>query len=83
MLYREAPSTRGLNVNDVTYTVTKTVNCIVASDLKLCEFSELFEAVDSENSETAGHTNVRFFLNLCTGRSLTDSDDIKCCINTI
>jgi len=24
-----------------------------------------------------------FFLNLCTGRSLTDSDDTRCCINTI
>jgi len=26
---------------------------------------------------------LQFFLNLCTGRSLTDSDDTKCCINTI
>jgi len=25
----------------------------------------------------------RYFLNLCTGRSLTESDDTKCCINTI
>ena len=24
----------------------------------------------------------RFFLNLCTGRSLTESDDTRCCINT-
>ena len=24
-----------------------------------------------------------FFLNLCTGRSLTESDDTRCCINTI
>ena len=44
----------------VTDTVTKTVNCIVASDLKLSEFSELLEAVDSEYVETAGHTNVRW-----------------------
>ena len=41
-------STRGLNVNHVTDTVTKSVNCIVASALKLREFSELFEAVDSK-----------------------------------
>jgi hypothetical protein len=60
-------------VNDVKGSVTKTVNCIVASDLKLCEFSELFEAVDSKNGETAGHTNVRFFLNLRTQRSLTEN----------
>jgi len=26
---------------------------------------------------------VTFFLNLCTGRSLTDSDDTRCRINTI
>jgi hypothetical protein len=25
----------------------------------------------------------QFFLNLCTGLSLTDSDDTRCCINTI
>jgi len=24
-----------------------------------------------------------FFLNLCTGRSLTDSDDTRCCVNTV
>jgi len=48
MLYREALSTGGLNVNHNTDTVTKTVNFIVASALKLREFAELFEAVDSE-----------------------------------
>jgi len=25
----------------------------------------------------------QFLLNLCTGRSLTESDDTRCCINTI
>jgi hypothetical protein len=27
--------------------------------------------------------STQFSLNLCTGRSLTDSDDTRCCINTI
>jgi hypothetical protein len=26
---------------------------------------------------------LQFFPNLCTGRSLTESDDTRCCINTI
>jgi uncharacterized protein involved in tolerance to divalent cations len=26
---------------------------------------------------------LQFFLNLCTDRSLTESDDTRCCINTI
>ena len=26
---------------------------------------------------------LQFFLNLCTERSLTESDDTRCCINTI
>jgi len=26
---------------------------------------------------------MQFFLNLCTERSLTESDDTRCCINTI
>jgi len=28
-------------------------------------------------------TAAQFYLILCTGRSLTESDDTKCCINTI
>ena len=35
-------------MNHVTVTVTKTVNIIVVSALKLREFAELFEAVDSK-----------------------------------
>jgi hypothetical protein len=61
MLYREALSTRSLNVTHVTDTITKTVNCIVARALKQCERAELLiEAVDTEYGETAGHTNVRW-----------------------
>jgi hypothetical protein len=29
------------------------------------------------------YMHVSFFLNLCTGRSLTDSEGTRCCINTI
>jgi len=35
------------------------------------------------HSKWLSDAQVEFTLNLCTGQPLTESDDIRCCINTI
>ena len=56
--------------------IIRRLNCIdAASGIVLCQWPS--------GAQVERELSRELFLNLCTGRPLTESDDTRCCINTI